>query len=253
MKISVITCTWNSDAFLGESIASVLAQDHEDIEYIFVDGGSTDGTLDRIATIRRPVILLENVRGGISHAMNAGIAAATGDVIAHLHSDDYYAFNGVLSRVSAVLEEEKTSWAFGRCLSDIDGQRQTEGYVIPRYSYTRLLKGNFIPHPATFVRREMFQRAGNFDETIKYAMDYDMWLRLGKIAAPSQLDEHLSVFRRHDGSISTANKLASLADDYQVRMKHAPQSPWSRAYHLVHYLVRRRRVARALAAGAVPG
>lgn len=253
MKISVITCTWNSSAFLPQSIASVLAQDHDDIEYIFVDGGSSDGTLDMIAAVPRPVILIENVRGGISRAMNTGIAAATGDVVAHLHSDDYYAFDGALSRVSAVLEQRNAGWMFGRCLSDIDGRQEPPRHAVPRYSYARLLKGNFIPHPATFVRRELFAQVGGFDETIKYAMDYDMWLRLGKLAEPAQLDDYLSVFRRHAGSISTANQLASLADDYQVRMKHASPSPWSRAYHFAHYLVRRRRVARALAAGAAAG
>lgn len=253
MKISVITCTWNSSTFLPDSIASVLAQDHEDIEYIFVDGGSTDATLDMIAAVPRPVTLLENIRGGISRAMNEGLAAASGDVIAHLHSDDYYAFDGALKRVSEAFEREQTGWVFGRCLSDIDGQRQAEGYVVPRYSYSRLLKGNFIPHPATFVRRELFERVGRFDETIKYAMDYDMWLRLGKLSAPAQLDDYLSVFRRHSGSISTANQLASLADDYRVRMEYASPTPWSRAYHFAHYLVRRRRVARVLAASAIPG
>src|SRR5438309_10814003 len=101
MKFSIITCTWNSEPYLEQSIASVLAQDYTDIEYIFVDGGSTDGTLERIQAVPRPVRLLENVRGGRTRAMNEGIAAATGDVIAHMHGDDTYLNHRVLSIVAA--------------------------------------------------------------------------------------------------------------------------------------------------------
>lgn len=246
MKISVITCTWNSAIHLNESISSVLAQDHLDIEYIFVDGGSTDGTLEMIQKVPCEVKLIENVRGGISRAMNAGIKAATGEVVAHLHSDDYYAHPRALSCVAEALDKSMAGWLFGRCYSDIDGVRETEGYTVPRYSYRRLLKGNFIPHPATFVRRDLLDRLGGFNESIKFAMDYDMWLRLGRIAEPVQIDELLSVFRRHSGSLTTGNQMASLADDFQVRMKYAARSPWSLTYHWAHYLVRRRRLAQRL-------
>ena len=253
IKFSIITCTWNSRAFISESINSVLSQDYPNIEYIFVDGGSTDGTLDMIRAIPRKVTLIENVRGGIAKAMNVGIAAATGDVIAHLHSDDYYAHPQVLSHVAAALEQSGSEWLFGRCMSDVEGRRVPENYAIPRYSQRRMLKGNFIPHPATFIRRSLFERAGNFDESIKYAMDYDLWLRLGSLAEPVQLEEHLAVFRWHAGSLTSANRMASFQNDFEVRMRHASKAPWSLAYHWAHYLVRRRRLSKSLVLeGAAP-
>lgn len=246
MRLSIICCTWNSAKYLPESIRSVLSQDYSDIEYVFVDGGSTDGTLDQIAAIPQPVKLLRNIRGGISRAMNAGIEIATGDVIAHLHSDDYYVHHKVLSSVVKAFEESGAKWLFGRCLSDVGGKRISENYVVPRYDYRRLLKGNFIPHPATFIRRDLFQRAGLFDESIKYAMDYDLWLRLAKISPPLQINEHLAVFRWHAGSLTASNRLASLRDDFSVRLRHARRDPWSLAYHWAHYLVRRQRLVRQL-------
>ncbi len=249
MKISIITCTLNSVGFLKQSIKSVIEQNHQHIEHVFVDGGSVDGTLDlihEISEISNDVKLIENVKGGISRAMNAGIKVATGDVIAHLHSDDYYAHPKVLSHVAQAFEQTGAAWLFGRCLSDIDGERVPENYAIPRYSYRRLLKGNFIPHPSAFVRRSLFERVGGFDESIKYAMDYDLWLRLGKAAEPAQLDEHLAVFRWHPGSLTSSNRMASLEDDFAVRMRYAAQTPWSLAYHWVHYLVRCRRLANTL-------
>jgi len=246
IKFSIITCTWNSEPYLQQSIDSVLTQDYPNIEQIFVDGGSTDGTLERIQSLTGNVKYVTGVTGGIAHAMNVGIEMASGDVIAHLHSDDYYAHPQVLSRVAQAFETEGAEWLFGRCLSDIDGQRVSEGYMIPHYSYQRLLKGNFIPHPATFVRKALFERTGVFEKSIKYAMDYDLWLRFGKLAVPLQLDEHLAVFRRHAGSLTTSNPLASFENDFVVRMNYAAKTPWSLAYHWAHYWVRRRRILKEL-------
>ena len=122
LTISVITCTWNSATYLHESVASILAQDHPHIEYIFVDGGSTDGTLEQIRALKRPCRLLQNVRGGVSRAMNEGLRAATGDVIAYLHSDDYYLYPDILSRVAQHLEASGRGWLFGRTMARIDGK-----------------------------------------------------------------------------------------------------------------------------------
>lgn len=246
LTFSIITCTWNSAPYLGESIASVLAQDYPHIEYIFVDGGSTDGTLEQIRALRRPYQLIENVRGGVSRAMNEGIHAASGDVIAHLHSDDYYLHPHVLSTVAHHLETSGHEWLFGRTKPIIDGRLLSENYVAPRYSYGKLLKGNFIPHPATFVRRELMQRAGDFDTGLKYAMDYDLWLRIGRLAEPVQLDEPLTAFREHEGSLSNAkgNRLAAMAEDMRVRLTYAGRNPFERLEHYARYVVRRQRAIR---------
>jgi hypothetical protein len=182
--------------------------------------------------------------------MNQGVEMATGDVIVHLHSDDYFAHEHVLENVLNAFSNNSVAWLFGRCLSDINGKRVPEPYVIPRYSYQRLLKGNFIPHPATFIRRELFKKLGTFDIRLKYAMDYDLWLRFGSIAEPLQLDEHLSVFRRHAGSLSTANRIAVLEEDYRARLKHSSPAPWWHLYHYAHFLVRRSRIQRQLSAEA---
>jgi len=246
LKISIVTCTWNSEPYLQQSIESVLNQDYSDIEQIFVDGGSTDGSLERIKSLTGNVKYVTGITGGISRAMNVGIEMASGDVIAHLHSDDYFSHSQVLSHVAKAMEDNQAEWLFGRCLSDIENQQVLEGHAIPHYSYSRLLKGNFIPHPSTFVRKTLFERGGVFDISIRYAMDYDLWLRFGQLATPVQFDEHLAVFRRHAGSLSTSNELASFEDDFSVRMRYVAKNPWSLAYHWAHYFVRRQRVLKSL-------
>jgi glycosyltransferase involved in cell wall biosynthesis len=250
MKISVITCTWNSEPYLAESIHSLLSQDHPDIEYIFVDGGSTDGTLERISKIGRDFKILHGVRGGISHAMNEGIRIATGDVIAHLHSDDYYLNPQVLSLVAKTMESPDVGWCFGRLKRIIGGQLRPESYVAPAYSRKRLLRGNFIPHPATFVRRDWMNQFGGFDEKLKYAMDYDLWLKLSEKGVPKELGIPLAAFREHEGSLSTANKVAAMQEDHQVRLRHCGRNPFDLSFHQLRYLLRKRRLNKSLEVSA---
>nr|WP_319563387.1 glycosyltransferase family 2 protein [uncultured Rhodoferax sp.] len=241
MKISIVTCTWNSEPYLAASIDSVLKQTYPHIEYVFVDGGSTDGTLERIAALPVKTTILHGVRGGIAHAMNEGWKVATGEVIAHLHSDDYYLHAHVLSQVAGAMSNG-AGWAFGRIVRDIAGQQVPESYLAPAYSRRRLLRGNFIPHPATFVRKDWFEQTDGFDESLKYAMDYDLWLRLAKLGAPIEISGALAAFREHAGSLSTQNRLAALSEDYLVRKNHAGHNPLIRFENLVRFWVRQRRM-----------
>lgn len=233
-------------AFLPETIRSVQQQADAEYEHIFIDGNSTDGTLEYLKGLPGNNVILEGVGGGIARAMNEGIRAATGDVIAHMHSDDYYLGSDVFSKVLNVFDKTGCQWLFGRIMSDIDGVLTPESYTVPLYSFQRFLRGNFIPHPATFIRRKVFDEVGVFSETLRYAMDYDQFLRIGKRYEPQQLDAHLAAFRRHDGSTTQANFMKSFAEDFQVRRAH---SNW---YQLpeatLRYVVRRQRHMKRLAA-----
>lgn len=240
-SFSIITCTWNSEPYLKDCINSVLSQDYPHVEWIFVDGGSTDGTLERIHTLSRPYTLIENIRGGISNAMNVGLRAASGDIIMHLHSDDYLYGKDILSRVATLFHASGCKWLFGRTLSLIGDRLVADHYVAPRFSYARLLRRNFIPHAATFVRRDLMLAAGGFDTGLKYAMDYDMWLKLGRMAEPLQLDEPLAVFREHEGSLSTRNRRAAMEEDFQVRLRHVGNNILSQALHYARHMVRLQR------------
>jgi GT2 family glycosyltransferase len=239
MKVSIITCTWNSEPWLRECIDSVRAQDHPDIEQVFVDGGSNDGTLERIQALDGDVKLLTGIRGGISRAMNMGARAASGDLIAHLHSDDFYAHAGAVSAVVRAFEQRPDAqWLYGRCKSVIDGEAREDDFVPKRFSWDELIRGNLVPHPATFLRRSAFLAAGGFDESIKYTMDYDLWLRLAKIGPPIQLDEYLAAFRYHDGSLSTSNVWACHNECLRVRLKHAGPDRFERLEHYARHVVR---------------
>lgn len=241
---SIITCTRNSEPWLAESIDSVLKQEAVSIDYIFVDGSSTDGTLSRIKSIEYPIKLIENRCNGISDAMNAGLASATGEIVAFLHADDFYLHAGVLKTVAESFRSTRCEWLFGRTLSAIDGQLISEGYTAPRYSRRQLIRGNFIPHPACFVRRSLLMQVGGFNTRLRYAMDYDLWLRLSLMADPLEIHKPLAAFREHEGSLSTRERSAAMREDLQVRLAHAGFNPVTRLTHRARYVVRRWRESR---------
>lgn len=249
LKFSIVTCTWNSADLLWQTLQSVQNQTHANYEVIFVDGGSTDNTFHLIEEFPGEKVLLENVRGGIAHAMNAGLKAATGDVVMHLHSDDYLLHDKVLERVANYLSQHDCEWLFGRILNDRDGGLFPESYISPEYSYSALLRSNIVPHAATFVKRSLFEKVGGFSTELKLAMDYEMWLRMGRVATPHQLREALSVFRRHEGSATQKNRLASFEEDHRVRMQYAETGFVDRAAHRLRYLVRKRRLMKQLQGG----
>ena len=242
LKFSIITCTWNSAEFLQESINSVLNQTYCVAEYVFVDGGSTDGTLELIDQVPGEVKVLHNIRGGISNAMNAGLEVATGDIVAHLHSDDFYLHPEVLQEVADKFNTTGADWLFGSYAEVIKGQLNTEPYIVQPYSYKSLIKGNFIPHPATFIKRELLEKSGFFNINYLYAMDYDLWLRLGKLATPAQIATPLTAFRCHDGSLSTSQPLAALKEDFEIRLLNSGSSFFQNLLHYARYFVRKRRI-----------
>jgi glycosyltransferase involved in cell wall biosynthesis len=244
---SIVTCTWNSAATLADTLASVRRQTCQDVEHIFVDGGSTDATLDMIAAYPGRKRVLRDVGGGISRAMNQGIEAATGEYVAHLHSDDYYATDDVLETVARRFADERVDWVYGTV------QVLKDGELIPPYPMLPFSYGSFaagrasVPHPAVFIRRSAFGRGGMFDERLKYAMDIDLWLRLGRVARPATVDRPLTVFRDHAGSVSSANKIKARQEEFQVRRRYMHQAPLAFGVYCLRY-VKRMRDLRAEAA-----
>ncbi len=178
--------------------------------------------------------------------MNEGIKFAAGEIIMHLHSDDYLAHPAVLSRVANRFDNPACEWLFGRTLMDNAGGWTPEAPHFPQYSYSRLLQGNIIPHPATFIRRRLFHRFGLYDEELRYAMDYDMWLRVGKIVQPVQIREFLSVFRNHAGSTTWSNRIDSLTEEHYVRRKYVKPFSISRIMHEIRYIKRKYQLQRLI-------
>ncbi len=178
MKVSVITVCYNSASTIEDTIKSVLRQNYEDLEYIVIDGASTDGTLDILNQYKSEIKhLISEPDEGMYYALNKGIRIATGDIIAFLHADDVYAFPGV---VSGVAEKMKHADAL---YGDLVYVKQSEVNKISRYWKSgRYLQGSFKwgwmpPHPSFFVRKEVYNKLGTFNTQLHSAADYELMLR----------------------------------------------------------------------------
>lgn len=180
MKISVITVAYNSVSTIEDTIVSVVGQTHfKDVEYIVVDGGSTDGTADIIKRHGDKIAKwVSETDGGIYDAMNKGISMATGDVIGVLNSDDVYAGEGVLERIAAALASPEVD----SCYSDlvyVDGSmaKIKRRWKSGEFTAGRFREGWHPPHPTFFVKKELYSRYGPFDTRYKISADYEIMLR----------------------------------------------------------------------------
>lgn len=179
-KISIITAVYNREATVAHAISSVATQTWPKVEHLVVDGASTDGTLAAVAAVSHPRMhLVSEPDRGIYDALNKGIARATGDVVGVLHSDDYFAHERVLSAVASAFSSPQVMAVYGNLdyVSTDDEARVIRHWHSGSYSPAKLRRGWMPPHPALFLRREVFDRYGAYDTTYRIAADYDAILR----------------------------------------------------------------------------
>lgn len=182
MKISIITVVYNAISTLEATINSVLAQDYPDIEYILVDGNSTDGSGELIAQYARKHAIrwVSEADQGIYDAMNKGIRMATGDVVGILNADDFYAHGGVISQVADTFRRSNAESLYGD-LAYVDCgniQRIVRYWKSGHYRSGAFRNGWMPPHPTFFVRREVYDKFDTFDLRLRSAADYELMLRL---------------------------------------------------------------------------
>jgi glycosyltransferase involved in cell wall biosynthesis len=223
MKITIVTVNLNGNRFLAQAIDSVLRQDYPELEHIIIDGGSTDGsivTIEKAASRDHRISWTSGPDQGIADAMNRGIDLASGDVIGFLHSDDCYPSSDVITAVAAGFEENTDAvWLTGG-VDYINAQGHCfRRFPVRSYSHNRLIRSNQLFHPATFVRTDIL-RQNQFDQDLKLAMDYDLWLRIGSLSAPVLLNRSLACFRVHDGSCSVRHADAALVEEYAIRRRY---------------------------------
>tara|TARA_Y100000385_G_scaffold288878_1_gene356682 strand:+ start:6482 stop:7237 length:756 start_codon:yes stop_codon:yes gene_type:complete len=182
-KVSIITATYNSASSLNSCLDSVVKQNHKDLEYIIIDGKSSDDTLSIVRDYQKkyPYIkLISEKDSGIYDALNKGVQLATGDVLGFVHSDDLLANNHIVTDLVNQLQNEQLDGVYGD-LQYVD--KVNINKVIRLWKScafkTRLLKQGWMPaHPTFFLKKEVYEKHGLFDLTYKIAADYDFMLRV---------------------------------------------------------------------------
>jgi glycosyltransferase involved in cell wall biosynthesis len=201
-KLTVITPSLNQAAFIERTLRSVLDQGYENLEYIVVDGGSTDGSVEIIQRYSdRLAWWVSEPDRGQTHALNKGLARATGGIVAYVNSDDYY-LPGAFDAAVGALEVSSALWAVGAArFVDRSGRLlhhwRPEHPTKPRHLW--ILDPWGAPQPATFWRREVFERYGPFRQDLHYVFDIELGLRLvlaGEL--PALIDRELAVRVEHD-------------------------------------------------------
>ncbi len=204
--VTVVTPSYNQAAFLEETILSVLEQDYPRIEYLVVDGGSTDGSVEIIKKhAERLAWWVSEPDLGQTDALNKGFGRAKGQILAWLNSDDTYLPHAVGEAVAYLEAHPEAGMVYGDAYF-INGRGRVTGLFNARQtSYQKLRRGAvYIPQQASFFRADLWKRAGPLDPSFYFAMDYDLWVRL---AALAQLHYHpgpWANFRLHAGGKTIA-------------------------------------------------
>lgn len=180
MKISIITAVYNGANTIETCIKSVLCQSYKDIEYIIIDGNSTDGTLDVIKKYHHHIAkIISEPDNGIYDAMNKGLNLATGDIIGFLNSDDFYANDRVIEKVTDIFMKFDVDSCYGdlQYVSKNDTNRVIRYWKSYDYWHGKFKYGWAPPHPTFFVKREIYDKYGYFNTDFRIAADYELMLR----------------------------------------------------------------------------
>ena len=233
MKFSIITCTYNSAEYLQKNIDSVKNQTYQNFEHIFIDGFSSDATIEIIKKYQEEfpekVKLFQFKPKGISDAMNRGAEESAGEYLIHLHSDDNFYANTVLQEVSDFIKiKDDPDWIYGK-INVVEQNNESIG-TFPEKKILQLGKNyfsnyllkffNFIPHQAVFIKKEIFEKFGFFDEVLSSSMDYDLWLRLRKKTNWLFFDSIISNYKiRPDAQSSGKKNSAKNKNDLEIVQK----------------------------------
>jgi glycosyltransferase involved in cell wall biosynthesis len=178
VKISVVTVCFNSAATIRHALDSFFAQDWPDKELVIVDGASTDGTLDIVASYPNDNVVVRSAPdNGIYDAMNTGLRLATGDMIGFLNSDDAFAHHDALRRVAAVADGQAIVAGHVRFVAEMERRRPVRFWRSTPYRAGAFQRGWSLPHPAVYAPRQTFERVGGFDTRYRIGADYDWLLR----------------------------------------------------------------------------
>lgn len=180
MKVSIITVVFNGERYLEECIKSVLDQDYKNIEYLIIDGGSTDSTISIIEEFKNEIhYFVSETDRGMYDALNKGVKAATGEIVGILNADDLLASKDVISSIVNVFEQNKSDGVYGN-LNYIDAspsKKILRKWVSKQFVNTDISFGWMPAHPTLYLKKDLFNRFGNYSLDFGTAADYELMVR----------------------------------------------------------------------------
>lgn len=246
-KISIVIPSFNKKEFITETLDSVFSQNYPSLEVIIQDGGSTDGTLDIIKRYAKKYSAIKWETGkdkGQVDAINKGFKKAAGEVLAYINADDVYKKGALLTVGKYFSKNPDTLWLAGRGDVIDEGGREIsrlvtnyKNFLLSINHYPLLLVVNYLMQPSIFLARRAYEKYGPFTGNKVSVMEYELWLKLGKIEMPVVLNSYLSSFRLAGGTISSTEFKKTLLSDEKIAEKYT-ENPLILLMHRLHNLGR---------------
>lgn len=215
--VTIVTPSFNQAEYLEATIQSVLAQDYPNLEYILVDGGSSDGSLEIIEKYaHRLSWWVSEPDGGQADAINKGLRRARGEVVAWLNSDDLYLPGAIHTAVATLTANPELGMVFGDALT-IDSQgHPLNKLTFGEWGLPELMRFRIICQPAVFMRRVALEQAGYLDETFHFMLDHQLWLRIAGNSKILNIPSFLAAARHHPAAKNVSQSAGFAAETYRA-------------------------------------
>lgn len=247
-RISIIIPSYNKAEYFEETLISIISQKYPNLEIIIQDGGSTDGTLEIIKKYAKKyprIIKWESKKDkGQIDAINKGLNKASGNILAYINADDIYSKDSLETVGKYFKKYPQTLWLAGKGININDRGKEIsrlvtsyKNFLLIINHYSLLIMVNYLIQPSVFLSKYAYEKFGPFTGTRTSVMEYELWLKLGKIAMPAILDRYSSSFRLVKGTLSMGSFKKILEEDHKIVEKFT-DNPLILGLHSIHNLGR---------------
>jgi glycosyltransferase involved in cell wall biosynthesis len=236
MKISIITVVLNAESFIEHCIRSVISQSYSQVEYIIIDGGSTDSSLSIIRQFAGQIHIIRSEKDkGIYDAMNKGIALATGDVVGILNADDFFADEHVLAEVAAAFKNNDTDMVYGDLwfVDRVDSSRAVRKWISKPFDKVAMAWGWMPAHPTFYARRKMFNNYGFYNLKFNSSADYELMLRFMYLNKTKSFYLDRVLVKMRVGGMSNRsvyNRLRASFNDWKAMRRNGIPFAWLKIF-----------------------
>jgi len=253
-RVSIVTPSFNQGRFIARTIRSVLDQSYPNIEFVVVDGGSTDDTVAVLRSFGDRLSWVSEPDRGQTHAINKGFATATGAIRAYLNSDDTLLPKAVETVVDQFIKQDDLDLVYGDADYIDEMDKVTGTYATAGWSFERLMQDCCICQPAAFWSARIAERVGAFDERLRFAMDYDYWLRIARQGGVvHHLPVRLAQSRLHSATKTLSFRSGIYGEIFDICMRHGGYVSRSYVHGYVHHLAHERKGGLHVLSRMVPG
>lgn len=233
--VTIVTPSLNSERFIEQTIRSVLEQDYPRVEYIVMDGGSTDGTIGTLKKYQDRLRWHSAPDKGTADAINKGFALGSGEILGFLNADDVYLAGAVSAAVRRLRENPGDAGVYGDAMWIGEDGRRIAAYPVRDFDRAALEQECFICQPASFFRRSAFENIGGLDPELNLTFDYDLWLRLTRTHRMRRIPEALAESRMHPANKTLGQREAVFRETFRILKRNCGYVPFSLIYSYLCY------------------